>query len=53
MSSGLGRAQHDYRLFHPFLIVAATAELAGITVWCDKDFEIIAQIRPIERRATP
>jgi predicted nucleic acid-binding protein len=39
----------------PDLIVAATAELAGLTVLhLDKDFEIIAQItgQPMERLAT-
>jgi predicted nucleic acid-binding protein len=39
----------------PDLIIAATAELAGLTVLhLDKDFEIIAQItgQPLERLAT-
>ncbi len=39
----------------PDLIIAATAELAGLTVLhVDKDFEIIAQItgQPLERLAT-
>jgi predicted nucleic acid-binding protein len=39
----------------PDLIIAATAELAGLTVLhLDKDFEIIAQItgQPMERLAT-
>jgi predicted nucleic acid-binding protein len=39
----------------PDLIIAATAELAGLTVLhLDKDFDIIAQItgQPIERLAT-
>jgi predicted nucleic acid-binding protein len=40
----------------PDLIIAATAELAGLTVLhLDKDFEIIADItgQPLERLATP
>ena len=39
----------------PDLIIAATAELAGLTVLhLDKDFDIIAQItgQPMERLAT-
>ena len=40
----------------PDLIIAATAELAGLTVLhLDKDFEVIAQItgQPVERLAAP
>ena len=40
----------------PDLIVAATAELAGLTVLhLDKDFEVIAQItgQPVERLTMP
>jgi hypothetical protein len=40
----------------PDLIIAATAELAGLTVLhLDKDFEVIAQItgQPLERLAAP
>jgi hypothetical protein len=40
----------------PDLIIAATAELAGLTVLHrDKDFEVIAQItgQPVERLAAP
>ena len=40
----------------PDLIIAATAELAGLTVLhLDKDFEVIAQVtgQPVERLAAP
>jgi predicted nucleic acid-binding protein len=40
----------------PDLIIAATAELAGLTVLhLDKDFDVIAQItgQPVERLSTP
>ncbi len=40
----------------PDLVIAATAELAGLTVLhLDKDFELIAEVtgQPIERLATP
>ena len=39
----------------PDLIIAATAELAGLTVLhLDKDFEVIAQVtgQPVERLST-
>ena len=39
----------------PDLIIAATAELAGLTVlYFDKDFEVIAQVtgQPVERLST-
>lgn len=40
----------------PDLIIAATAELAGLTVLhCDKDFDLIATVtgQPMERIAVP
>lgn len=49
------RGQHRARSI-PDLIIAATAELAGLTVLhLDKDFEIIADVtgQPLERLASP
>jgi predicted nucleic acid-binding protein len=49
------RGQHRARSI-PDLIIAATAELAGLTILhVDKDFELIAQVtgQPVERLAVP
>jgi predicted nucleic acid-binding protein len=50
----IDRGQHRIPSI-PDLIIAATAELAGLTVLhLDKDFEVIAQVtgQPVERLST-
>lgn len=54
VQQSLARAGHHRATSIPELLLAASAELAGLTIlYVDKDFELIAEIagQPIERLA--